>query len=133
MHGYVINKDIGLLVIKYAGETTIEELAELIATIIKDPDYSRSLNVLSDMRELNSSYSYQQMQAVVDKFPDPGEMVGKTRSAVLVAKDLTYGMGRVWGSITENRTVAQAQVFRGLEEALEWLGLHEDAEIEFPF
>lgn len=133
MHGYVINKDIGLLVIKYAGETTIEELAELIATIIKDPDYARSLNVLSDMRELNSSYSYQQMQAVVDKFPDPGEMVGKTRSAVLVAKDVTYGMGRVWGSITENRTVAHAQVFRSLKEALDWLGLPADAEIEFPF
>jgi hypothetical protein len=133
MHGYSINKDLGLLVIKYAGDTTIEQLGQLIHTITRDPDYSRELNILSDLRQLTSIYSYDQMQAVVDKFPDPGEMLGKTKSAILVSQDVTYGMARVWTSITDNRTVANAQVFKSLKEALEWLGLPREAEIEFPF
>jgi len=133
MHGYKINKDIGLLVIKYVGEITITELAEMLESILRDPDYSRSLNIFSDLRELTSSFSYQDMQAVVEKFPDPGELVGKTKSAILVAKEITYGMSRIWASITDNRTVAKAQVFWTREEALEWLGLPPDTEIEFPF
>lgn len=133
MHAYVINKEIGLLVIKYAGETSIEEIDQLIQTIVRDPDYSRELNILSDLRGLTSTYSYEQMQTVVDKFPDPGELVGRTRSAVLVARNVTFGMGRVWASITDNRTIANAQVFKSLKETLEWLGLPRDAVIEFPF
>jgi hypothetical protein len=133
MHGYTIHKDIGLLVIKYAGGTSIEDIDQLIQTIVRDPDYSREMNILSDLRGLTSTYSYQQMHAVVDKFPDPGGMAGKTRSAILVSMNVTYGMGRMWASITENRTFAHAQVFRHLDEALEWLGLPADAVIEFPF
>jgi hypothetical protein len=133
MHGYKINQDINLLVIKYVGETTIAQIAEMLGELIRDPHYSRSLNILSDLRELTSSYTYKEMHAVVDGFPDPGELVGTTKSAVVVSKEVTYGMGRIWASITEDKTVATAQVFRNMEEALEWLGLPPDVEIEFPF
>jgi hypothetical protein len=120
-------------VLKYEGEVDIEQIDQLIQTLIQDPDYSRGLNILSDLRKLTSTYSYQQMHDVVDKFPDPGEMAGKTKSAVLVTHDVTYGMARIWGSITDDRTVANAQVFKSLAKALEWLGLPEDADIKFPF
>jgi hypothetical protein len=133
MHGYKIDKDLGLLVIKYEGKTTIAQIAEMLARIIKDPDYSRGLNILSDLRELTSSYTYEQMHSVVDGFPDPGELVSTTKSAVVVSKEVTYGMGRIWASITEDRTVATAQVFRNMDDALKWLGLPPDVEIEFPF
>jgi len=133
MHGYKINLDLGLIAIKYVGATTTKEIAEMLLSIATDPEYSRSYNILSDLRELTSVFSYQEIQVLADKLPDPGELAGKTRSAVLVAQNVTYGMGRIWASITENMTVAQAQVFRSLAEALEWLGLPPDTEVEFPF
>lgn len=133
MHAYKINNDIGLLVIKYAGETTIAEIAEMLAELIRDPEYSRELNILSDLSELTSHYTYEQMHSVVDGFPDPGELVSTTKSAVVVSKEVTFGMGRIWASITEDRTVATAQVFRNMEDALEWLGLPPDFPIKFPF
>jgi hypothetical protein len=133
LHGYRINKDIGLVVVKYIGETATKEISEMLAAIGQDPDYSRSFNLFSDLRQLTSTYSYEELQAVVAKLPEPGELAGKTKSAIVVAKNVTYGVARIWASITEDRTVANAQVFWSPEAALEWLGLPPDAEIEFPF
>jgi hypothetical protein len=133
MHGYKINKEHGLLVIKCAGEVTVVQLAEPLISVLRDPDYSLGMNILTDLRGLTSSFSYQELHELVDGLNYRDEIVRKAKSAILVSKDVTYGIGRVWASITEHKNFAETQVFWTLEEALEWLGLPPDAEIEFPF
>ena len=133
MQDYVINKELGLIVIKYSGEVTIEQLAQLLQNVVSDTDYSISFNVLSDLCELTCDFSYDQLHELASNFPKPEKAVAGTKSALVADSDFTYGIGRVWASITENRTSEQTRVFRSMQEALEWLGLPKETEIKFPF
>ena len=120
--------------LKLEGEVSLPQIGELMQQAVNDPDYSPTLNVLADARGFTSVYSYDVLHGLARKMPDAGEKAGQTKAATLVNEDVTFGMGRVWEVIAEYKNLrSESRVFRKIEEALEWLGLPVDTEIEVPF
>jgi hypothetical protein len=134
MHGYKINKHLNLVVFKYRGEATIQQMAGNLKAVFHDPDFSPEMNSFTDAVELTSIFSYDDLAEMLKLFPSPPDVPGpKPRGAILVGKDLFYGIGRMFGSITDGKLRADVRIFRTMEETLDWLRLPADAEIEYPF
>jgi hypothetical protein len=48
---------------------------------------------------------------------------GKARMAILVERDLEFGMNRMWMALTSDEWDVHANVFRTREEAIEWISV----------
>ena len=46
---------------------------------------------------------------------------GASRMAILVARDVEYGLARMWQAYVENKWDGDDQVFRSRDEAVRWL------------
>lgn len=134
MLGYKINKELGLLVLKYVGDVSLWQIGELLRQVSEDPDFLPTHNILTDTRGLTTNYSYEELQALAGQIKDSAKNMGQNKNAYLVDKDVTFGICRIWQSIREPETsLAENKIFRNHDEALEWLGLPPDTQIEFPF
>ena len=118
MH-YRIDDDRETVFTTAEGVCTDTDLQEHLAGLTNDPNFKPFLNQLIDLRDVTS------WELTTSAFREAarGAPFGEgSRRAFVVAKDLTYGMARMYQILTDEDP-AKVSVFRDIVEANEWLGL----------
>ena len=104
------------------GETSSEDIVEALAAMQAHPDYRPGMRLLLDMREVKPSLFRSDVVRIAEFVRGHREAIGALKMAVVVPKDTSFGMAQeqkaeLYGSLVN------MEAFRGLPEALEWLGL----------
>ena len=120
---YRIDRAAGIIRISGDGTLTDEDMIACIAALREDGDLRPGMPTLSDMRDVSSleisPAGIVQMLRVMDR---TSGRRGDAKAAIVVSRDLAFGMGRMLASIGEAKhATPRFRVFRDLEAALTWI------------
>jgi hypothetical protein len=96
--------------------------------LVADAGWRPGLRVILDQRLVDwSRLSARDIERRVEVLARNAERMGDSRTAVVVAKDLAYGLLRMEQAEVEGKVPYEFAVFRSLDEARDWLRRAEDA------
>ncbi len=128
----VADADAALLYIRYSLPLTLDEIKTVIASNARK-DHDSLTKRLHDFRGAKTDFDSKQMQALAGFVRSvrpqlTTEVREQRRLALIVSDDLSFGLGRMYGSLTDDEPgdLARARAFRSFDEASEWLGLPAD-------
>ena len=122
---YKIDVELGCIFVKWSGVVTAHDIIEFNREIEKDPGYRSGLNRLVDLRQSTFRMSAQDIKEVVGHvFKKRDTAEGPRKGAMVVGRDLEYGLLRMVNALTDQMQ-SEMRPFRRIEEAVVWLGLSE--------
>jgi hypothetical protein len=127
---YRIEPSYGLIIDKFDGQLTLDDLFGSLKKCASDPDYRSGLNVLSDMSTTTPDFGLEKLRELAASLdPDPQLKYGKI--AILTQEGLQYGLFRMMGAVSEAFDIYEEfQVFSDCSQARAWLGLPEELNLE---
>ncbi|RYG92046.1 STAS/SEC14 domain-containing protein [Loktanella sp. IMCC34160] len=125
---YKIHPNLHLVCVTYSGEVTPDQYLESFDRYLKDPDYAPDLRILMNMTTATGfDIDFKAMfQMVLHQIPHYANRPKGTRAAILAPDDLSFGIGRMYQSLTDGQLPSELAVFRTAEEAFDFLGLEPD-------
>ncbi len=127
---YRIEPSYGLIVDKYDGKVTLDDLFSSFKTCASDPDYRVRLNIISDMSTADPDFTIDELRklaAIMD--PDPPMKFSKI--AMVAPETLKFGLFRMMGAVSEIFNIYEEfHVYSNTSEARSWLGLPEELDLE---
>lgn len=122
-----VDKDEGIVYGKLTGEVDIDKVLAGLVDIVESEDYSPGLSGITDLREMKWESDQGDLRKLVHFLIEHRKKIGKSRSAVVVSGDRTYGMSRMFEVFSEQAPV-RVRVFRDYDRALRWIRGEEDSE-----
>ncbi len=107
----------GLVRYTGTGSVTLGEMLEATRKTFADPSYPVPTRAFWNVSQAHLLLSAEDM-GVLLQFVAENRPEGPGRVAILVARDLEFGLGRMFGSMANG---LDTSVFRTEEEALAWL------------
>jgi len=118
-----IDKGTALRRHKVIGKLSKNKLLESLGKLYTAPDFQPDMDVLWDLREADLSvFSTVDIELVRDFVGARWGTGGSSRAALVVSRDVDFGLSRMFEMLLESHTTSKVQVFRDMDEALEWLG-----------
>lgn len=112
--------------VKLSGEgvVTLDEVLMAVESILADPAFAPGMDAICDLCGVED---FQGRRDDVVKLADLNTRLrsksGKGRTALVAAKDHTYGVCRMWLAYAEAKSDMQVSVFRDVESATKWIGV----------
>jgi uncharacterized protein (DUF2164 family) len=120
----IINKEENLRIHKIKGELTLEILLRELGNIYSNQEFREDMNSLWDIREAEvNSFSAEHVEKVKDLVTNHWGTSGKSKSALVVSKDIAFGLSRMYEVFIEQDTKSRVMVFRDYEKAKAWVKL----------
>lgn len=99
-----------------------DELENALRDAYRRPDYRPEANSLCDVREAGGeAFAGAEIRRIVDAVLEHRGAPPGTRTAILVGRDLTYGLARMFEQQLEAESPSDVMVFRDMDEAMAWL------------
>jgi len=114
-----LDPDTGIWTIELIGAVGPEEVAEAIGSIRREPTYRVDAPRLYDVREVEDSIDTSALRSLAHRKEFIGSVDG-ARSAIVVSRDITFGIARMYQTWMEGQPV-EVRVFRDVDEARAWL------------
>ncbi len=112
----------GLFELKLSGDFMLESIEEILDTLISHKEWKPGDSLLVDETEFNAgNMTVEDIYTVTRVFEDRRVALGQAKIAIYVAREVEYGMNRMWGAIAVDRIDTKANVFRSRKEAIAWL------------
>lgn len=121
-HSIRILDNLGLVVLRYWGDVTYEEIREVFDEWVRLPGFLPHLKALIDFRQATTQVSGDEVQKLAAYAHQTDALWGDTKWAVLAPSDVIYGLSRMYSALTVDYDV-KTHVFRTPEEANDWLGV----------
>jgi len=121
MIDYLILPEHQLILVWNQGETSVQECIENTLKIREEPDHSPGFDVITDVTELKTDFSSQDIQRMVDHSMCFHTGRRSKRNAIVAPSDRTYGMCRMYQQLADGITPFKTAVFRDWASALVWL------------
>ena len=126
---YSIHPEFSLLCKRLSGHVTHEQLTELGQRAFSDARYEKSMRVFEDLRNLETvDFDYNRVrslgQSVAKRFTGYSVVI---RTAHYAPGDLAFGIARMFQTILSDSQNLDIGVFRDFDEAVDFLGLPEEA------
>jgi len=97
-------------------------LIEKLNDIYENPELEPDMNVLWDIREADVfSFFSADVQAIRDFVSKHWGTGGKSKAALVVVRDVDFGLARMYQILSESKTSSPIQVFRDYDEAFQWV------------
>lgn len=115
---YKIDKDRRLVLSTASGVFTLGDCLDHNRKLSADPEFDSSFSQLVDFTQvtkIDASPEDVRLLAQYSVFSPP------SRRAFIMTTDLAFGMGRMYEIIREDQGDLGTQIFRTLEEALDWV------------
>lgn len=117
-----INKEADLRTHKVTGTLSLNELLAKLDEIYSIPDFEPDMNVLWDLKDADlASFSTDDIHKVRDFVGHKWGTGGTSRAALVVSRDIDFGLSRMYEVSLESITTSKLQVFRDMDKALAWL------------
>lgn len=108
-------------VIKGRGEVSAEEMIRGDLELYNHPDWRNGFNILCDFTEIDQIHLAQvDISRLIESNKIHNPLFNQSKLAVAAAKDLVFGLARMWDTLADDLTMKRA-VFRSVDEAMEWL------------
>jgi hypothetical protein len=121
-HRIESDKTNGLLIVTTEGDAAVEGIFAFLDDIISHPDWLLGMSLILDHRRLNlGPISAQGIEQVSDYFAGISGKLGNGKMAMVMNKDVDFGIARASEIITQDRTNMKLHVFRTLDEAWAWI------------
>ena len=118
---YRIDVERNLVLTTASGTLTDDDVLQLKARLVRDPDFRPGMKELSDIRNITRlDVTADGIQAMVEQDQRDRAVVASHRLALVVSKDLDFGMARMYQTLTES-TMKNVGVFRDIDKANAWL------------
>ncbi len=110
-----------------SGEISYDEIMNALKGCCKDSDRKPSMNVLWDLTNANIvNITAEQVHQIATLVGNKCEYCLKSKAALVTIGEYEFGMARMYEIYLEHKILAEVQVFRELESALDWLGEYPD-------
>ena len=110
----------GLVYITGASQATPQDWRAALNAILADPRHRPGMGLLQDHRATTRAPNTAEIQGAAAFLRSRSERLGIARWALVVEKDVSYGMGRIAGVVFA-RTSIVSRVFRDIAEAEAWV------------
>ena len=115
-------KETGYFIIKTRGDTTPDDIEASLLQVFTSPDWSNGKNILYDNRLENlDKLSSDDVQRISLKFTQFNDKLANSKIALVMSKDVAYGLARMWENYTETTATFKTNIFRSIENALQWI------------
>ena len=117
-----IDSESGLRMHVATGTLTPDELENALRNAYDRSDYRPEANSLCDLREAHvEAFAGADVRRVVDTVLKHRGAPPGTRTAIVVGRDLSYGLARMFAQQLEAKSPSDVMVFRDMDEAMVWL------------
>ena len=115
-------KETGYFIIKTRGDTTPDDIEASLLQVFTSPDWSNGKNILYDNRLENlDKLSSDDVQRISLKFTQFNDKLANSKIALVMSKDVAYGLARMWENYTETTATFKTNIFRTIDNALQWI------------
>jgi hypothetical protein len=117
-----IDKEANLRLHTVTGAVEKDAVLARLSEIYSRSDFDPDMNVLWDLREADlSSFSSADIETVRDFVGERWGTGGTSRAALIVSRDVDFGLSRMYQMLLEGYTSSSVQVFRDYDEAFNWI------------
>jgi len=117
---YHIDSNAGILFIVGEGAITQAERLDAMHAWLRDPAFRPGLHTLCDFSAATSTPNLPELREIIAIINQNAPSIGRTRLALVTAKDVTFGVARQFQILAE-ATSLDIQIFADRETALAWL------------
>jgi hypothetical protein len=118
-----IDPDGGLRVHSLNGRLQFEEVRDTLEELYSSPDFDPAMNALWDVRDASTAdISLEDVRKIAQLVSGRRPKEGLSRVALVVSRDVDFGLARMYEMKLEDVAHSEVRVFRDIEEALTWLG-----------
>jgi hypothetical protein len=108
---------------KVEGELTLDGVKEQLNKIYSSTDFESDMNVIWDLREAGfSSMDASGVRSVMEYVSRNWGESGKSKGALVVSRDLDFGLSRMYEMLMESVSTNEIRVFKDIDEAKIWIG-----------
>lgn len=112
----------GLRIHTVTGSLSFDTLTGILAELYQDPRFRADQDVLWDLREASlAEFTADEVRRVIDLVRDNWATEGTPHAALVVAREVDFGMARMYELQLSDLSTGKVQVFRDIEAAGEWL------------
>lgn len=107
---------------KVQGLIDVRELKRELANIYQSPGHDPGMNSLWDLRGADFfSVTSAEVQSLIEMVKEQWGKGGTNRAALVVTKEVGYGLSRMYEIIMSGVSSSNVRVFREYDEAVKWL------------
>lgn len=106
-----------------SGVVTFDQVIEHFDELCADPGRPAQLDVLLDLRDIETLPDRSQVRAVADEVAKLPPLGSWGILAVVASRDVVFGVSRMFETLSQS-TFRSTHVFRECEDAEAWLALH---------
>jgi len=108
--------------IKTKGDGDVSGIIAFFKDIIAHPQWKPGLKILLDHRNLKTdSLKMDGIQSISQFFKQSGPKFGDGKMALVMERDIDFGLARTWEILTADDVDIAIEVFRSMGEASKWL------------
>lgn len=117
-----IDLERNIALIEVSGTPTSAEIQDSIDELLRHPDHVDGMDEIWDFRKATMvSFREKELQNLATFIRERLPKLAQ-RTALVIAEDVDYGIGRMWMAHAENLNADQdRELFKNMEEAVEWL------------
>jgi len=117
-----IDSETGLRTHVATGAFTLDELESELRDAYSRPDYRPEGNSLCDLRKAGAvTFTGEEIQRIVETVLKHRGAPPGARTAIVVTRDLSFGLARMFAHQLEAKSHSDVMVFRDMDEAAAWL------------
>ena len=117
-----INKEKNMRCHIVRGVVDISELTNCLKEIYNSSDLDPDMNVFWDLQKADlSRISTEEVSAFMKYVSSQWGAGGTSKAALVVSRDLEYGMSRMYEMMMGGATSSKIAVFRDIDKAKEWI------------
>jgi hypothetical protein len=119
-----VDKEAGIVHTTVEGIYTADDLIAEFDKLFDNSDFRPGMNGIADLRQAQTYPSSADVMRIARYLIEHQGKIGKSRTAVLVSSDVSFGTTRMFQSYAGDSLI-QTKIFQDLDQARRWLGLDE--------
>lgn len=119
---FSMNYSKGVFESKTSGDAQADQFDKLLDSMLSHEQWNPGISILHDHSDLNAGpLTVNEVKDIANMCAKRRDLIGEAKFAVVVSRDLEFGLARMWATYIEGRWQASARIFRSRNEAIDWL------------
>ena len=117
-----VDKEAGIVYTTVEGIYTTNDLLAEFDKLFDNLDFRPGMNGIADLRQAKTYPPASEVMRIARYLIEHQGKIGKSRTAVLVSSDVSFGTTRMFQSYADDSLI-QTKIFQDMGQARRWLGL----------
>jgi hypothetical protein len=119
---FIVQYHDGFFEVKTFGDAEVEKFRDVLESLVTHEKWKPGTSFLINHTDLNSApLTTDDMIEIAKINSRYSAKIGKSKCAHLLARDLEFGMARMWETFVQNKWDVSVSLFRSRDDAIAWL------------